>query len=69
MINTTLSIPQIHCSSCERLINLSLKKLSGIKQSSINLQTKTVNIQYDDKSISRDKIANHIQKETGFKVS
>ena len=69
MTNTTLSIPQIHCSSCESLIRLSLKKLTGIQRSSVNSQTKIVNVEYDDKLISRDKIANHIHKETGYKVS
>ncbi len=69
MTNTKLSIPEIHCPSCEMLIKLSLKKLSGIKQSSVNIQAKTTNIEYDDKLISRDKIVNHIQKETGFKVA
>jgi len=68
MKNMTLSIPQIHCSSCETLIKLSLKEFPGIKQSSVNSQTKTVDIEYDDGIISRDKIANHIQKETGYKV-
>lgn len=68
MKNMTLFIPQIHCSSCEALIKLSLKEFPGIKQSSVNSQTKTVDIEYDDGIISRDKIANHIQKETGYKV-
>jgi len=69
MTNTTLSVPEIHCFSCEALIKLSLKKLPGIKQSSIDSRKKIVSIDYDDKLISKDKIANHIQKETWYKVS
>ena len=55
--------------SCEALIKLSLKSLPGINQSSIDGKTKTVTIEYDEKEVSKDKIAKHIQEFTGYKVS
>jgi len=69
MTTTTFSIPEIHCMSCEALIRLSLKKLPGIKQSSVNYKTKNATIEFDNSLISKDKIKQQIATDTGYKVS
>jgi len=69
MTQITLSIPEIHCMSCEMLIKLSLNKLPGIKQSSTDLKTKKVTLDFDDSVISKSKIIEQITKDTGYKVS
>jgi len=69
MAIANLSIPQIHCISCDALIKLSLKKLSGIRSSSVNLSSKIATIEFDDKVITKEKIQQQIQKDTWYNVS
>ena len=69
MTQITLSIPEIHCMSCEMLIALSLKKVPGITKSSTDLKTKKVTIDFDDSVISKNKIIDQITKDTGYKVA
>jgi copper chaperone CopZ len=64
MTQITLSIPEIHCMSCEMLIKLSLNKLPGITTSSTDLKTKKVTIDFDDSVISKTKIIEQIVKDT-----
>ena len=68
MTQITLSIPEIHCMSCEMLIKMSLNKLPGIKQSSTDLKTKKVTLDFDDSVISKSKIIEQITEDTGYKV-
>lgn len=68
MATANLSIPDIHCMSCELLIKSSLKKLPGIKTTSVNLRNKTAMIDFDDTLVSKEKIQEQIQKDTGYKV-
>ena len=69
MTNITLSIPEIHCMSCEALIRLSLKKTLGIKSIVTNLKNKTATIDFDDKLVHKEQIQQQIQKETWYNVS
>lgn len=69
MANITFSIPQIHCISCEALIRLSLKNLLGIRTSSVDLSSKTATVEFDDQIITKEKIQQQIQKDTGYIVS
>jgi len=55
--------------SCSALIKLSLNKLPGIKQSSTDLKTKKVTLDFDDSVISKSKIIEQITKDTGYKVA
>lgn len=68
MKTTNFSIPEIHCMSCEVLIRLSLKKIPGIKSTAVNSSSKIATIDFDDNLVSKDKIQQQIQKETGYKV-
>lgn len=68
MTKINFSIPEIHCMSCELLIKLALKKLPGIKATSVNLRDKTAMIDFDDSLVSKEKIQQQIQKDTGYKV-
>ena len=54
--------------SCEMLIKLSLKKLPGIKQSSTDLKTKTVTIDFDSSKTSKEQIIAQIIETTGYNV-
>lgn len=68
MAIANLSIPQIHCISCDALIRLSLNNLDGIRSSSVNLSSKIATIEFNDKIITKEKIQQQIQEYTGYKV-
>ena len=50
------------------LIKMSIKKLPGIQTTSINSKDKVLSLQYDDRLISKEKIAQQIHQDTGYKV-
>lgn len=51
-----LSIPGMHCSSCEKMIGLKLEELTGIKESTISAPNKHGTITFDDSVVSVDEI-------------
>ncbi len=69
MTQITLSIPEIHCMSCDMLIQMSIKKIPGISSVDTDLKTKKVTIDFDEKQTSKDKIVSQIVEETWYKVA
>lgn len=61
MTNIQISNPKIHCTACEKLIKMSLNKLPGVKDTSVDLNAKTVSVEFDDKQISKEKIQSAVQ--------
>ena len=68
MTKTTLSVPDIHCPSCEKLIKASLADLPGIQSVDVSLEKKTVEINYNDSAISGKALISAIQEGTGYVV-
>ncbi len=66
MTTTTLSVPQIHCASCDALIKMWLKKLSGVKNVSVNGKSVTVE---HDVSLDKSKIVQQIKDTTWYLAS
>ena len=69
MTQISLSIPEIHCSSCTMLIKMSIKKIPGISSVDTDLKTKKVTIDFDEKQTSKDIIVSQIVEETWYKVA
>lgn len=67
MKKTVLTIHGIHCTSCCNKIESSLKKVTGIKEVSVNVATSKASVSYDPKKVSFQKIV-EIIKNLGFKV-
>jgi copper chaperone CopZ len=61
-----LSIPDIHCASCEKLIKASLADVKGVSSVKVKIETKEVSINYNDKLISKKNIISAIQEMTGY---
>lgn len=59
------SVSDMHCESCPKLISLNLKGLKGVKSVSALLATKQVDVEYNSKNISEDKLIESI-KEAGY---
>ncbi len=66
MTKTTLSVPEIHCGSCEALIKMWLKKLPGVKNVSVSWKSVTVE---HDASLDKSKIVKQIKDTTWYSAS
>jgi len=56
MTKLLLSIPDIHCKSCEKLIHASLDSATGIKSVSVFLDKKEAEVNFDEKKTNKNTI-------------
>ncbi len=68
MTNLLLSIPEIFCPSCEKLIKAGLDDLRWILSISVSIPKKEAKISYDEKLIKKEKIIETIAFTTGYTV-
>jgi len=66
MTKITLSVPEIHCGSCEKLIKASLSDVEWIKSIAVDLATKDVEISYDAEKLSPNQLSDLIHEWTGY---
>lgn len=59
------SLFNLGCSGCSAIVELKLKKLSGIKDVTVNYVTDTVHVSYDPMKISTDDIRQFL-KQLGY---
>ena len=67
MKKTTISISGMHCASCAQKIESNLRKLKGIKSANVNIATERATVEFNEKTVSEDKIINIIE-ELGYSV-
>lgn len=68
MNTTTLSVPDISCGHCKSSIEGAVSELSGINSVEVNIDPKTVNLSFDDATISLDAIIETIEDQ-GYDVA
>lgn len=68
MNTTTLSVPDISCGHCKSSIEGAVQDLSGIDKVEVNIDPKTVDLSFDEASISLDAIIEAIE-EQGYDVA
>ncbi|MEI7557412.1 MAG: heavy-metal-associated domain-containing protein [bacterium] len=56
MTKILLSIPDIHCNSCEKLIHASVDNEPGIISVSVFVEKKETEVTYDEKKIHKNDI-------------
>lgn len=56
-MTTTFVAPDIACGGCAASIQKALGQLPGIESVAVDVPTKTVTVQADDKAMSRERIA------------
>ena len=66
--NITLSVPDMHCDSCPKLIKISLLEIDGVVKVSASLESKTVVVNFDPQKTSTNAIINSIH-EIGYTAS
>ena len=52
----TLKIPALHCGGCAKTVTGSLEKLPGVQVTETDPESKLVNVEFDDSTISLDEI-------------
>lgn len=69
MTKIFLSIPEIHCMSCEKLIRASIDKEPWIKSVNVLVEKKEAEVDYDKKLIEKNNIIQIIHEWTGYIVT
>ncbi len=67
MPNETISVPEIHCGHCKQSIEGALNPLPGVDLATVDIDSATVTVEYDQSAISREDIVGAIQ-EQGYDV-
>ena len=67
MENIKLKINGMKCTGCSQRVERALKNTNGIKDASVNLETREANIIYNKNEITYDQIFETIA-DTGFEV-
>lgn len=63
----SMKIEGMSCAACSNRVERAVKKLEGVNQASVNLATETLSVDYDEKTLTREKIEESVIK-AGYKV-
>ena len=67
MPSETIAVPEIHCGHCKASIEEALNPLPGVDAATVDIAGRTVTVEYDQSTISRDDIVSAIE-EQGYDV-
>ena len=67
MTNTTLNVPDISCGHCKSSIEGAVKELEGVENVNVDVDSKTVELSYDEATANIDAIIEAIE-EQGYTV-
>lgn len=68
METTTLVAPDISCEHCQRAIEGTLAKVSGVEKVKVDIPAKTVHVDYDTRQVSLQKIE-EVLDDIGYSVA
>ncbi|MDH3259489.1 MAG: copper ion binding protein [Acidimicrobiia bacterium] len=68
MTTQSISVPDISCNHCKMSIEGAVGALSGVDKVEVHIEPRTVDVEYDDQSVSIDAIYAAIQ-EQGYEVA
>lgn len=68
MSTTTLDVPTISCGHCKSSIEGAVSGLAGIRKVEVGIETKKVDVDYDESAIELDTIIETIE-EQGYDVN
>jgi copper chaperone len=68
MTEKTLRVPDMHCGHCKAAVEGELSKLSGVMYSNADLEKGTVEVSYDDGTVSTENLKEAIE-EAGYTVA
>lgn len=64
---TTLNVNGMSCSHCEKAVKEALNQLEGVFNTAVNLEEKTVIVQYDDMLIT-ERVLKEAIEDVGYDV-
>ena len=68
MTNLTLSVPDISCGHCKMSIEGAVDQLTGVDKVEVHIEPKTVDVDFDEASLSLEAIVAAIE-EQGYDVA
>lgn len=60
MATETIHVPEIHCGHCKSAIEGTLNPLDGVSRAEVNVEDRTVTVEYDEQSVDRSRIVDEI---------
>lgn len=66
MVKKTFAVKGMHCASCVRVIERSLKKVPGVSSASVNLATNKATVEYNE--TTSEKMLSHAVHERGYEL-
>ena len=64
----TLNVPDISCGHCKSSIEGALSPMSGVERAEVTIDTRTVDVSFDDTAIDLEAIINAIEDQ-GYDVA
>lgn len=68
MKNITISLPTIHCESCVKLINMTLKDIPGIREKRFDIENRKLYLE-TDVSLSGETVAKAIREDAEYEAN
>lgn len=68
MTTETISVPEVHCGHCVSSIEGALGPMAGVESASVDLDTRTVTVTYDDGTVTHEQLVTAIEDQ-GYDVS
>ena len=68
MTEKTLKVPDMHCGHCKAAVESELSKLSGAQRASADVENGTVEVAYDEGTVSTEDLKDAIE-EAGYTVA
>lgn len=68
MASTTFAVEGMSCQHCKKAIEMALQTLEGVKKAEVNLEGKTVDIEYDQGVTTEQQIKDTIE-DAGYQVT
>lgn len=68
MTTTRLSVPDISCGHCKESIEGAVSQLAGVSAVTVDIQQRTVSVDYDEAAVTLDAINTSIE-EQGYEVA
>lgn len=67
MDTTTIAVPEIHCDHCKTSIEGALAPLDGVRSATVDIDARTVTVDYDTGRIDRSHLVEAIEDQ-GYEV-
>lgn len=68
MKTVKISLPTIHCESCVKLIEITLKTVKGVNERKYDIPGRSAEIRFDESVVSANEIVDAIKNDAGYEA-